>query len=215
MVRVERILVEGARRLDDATIRAYMTVTEGEPATAAQINESLRRLLDTGLFENVTIQPFADGLLVQVVEAPFINLVAFEGNDALDDDTLRGSVQSTSRSAFSRSVAERDAQTLLEIYRRSGRFGASIEPVVIERENNRVDLVFEIVEGQVTGIRSIDFVGNRAFSDRRLRGAVETRETGLLSFIFGSDTYDPDRLEFDKELLRRFYLDRGYADFEV
>ncbi|MEO1687270.1 MAG: outer membrane protein assembly factor BamA [Pseudomonadota bacterium] len=213
--RVERILVEGARRLDEETIVAYLTVREGEPATAAQISDSLRRLLDTGLFEDVVIQPFADGLLVQVVEAPFINRVAFEGNDALDDDTLRGAVQSTSRSAFSRSVAERDAQTVLDLYRRSGRFGASVEPKVIERDNNRVDLVFEIVEGPVTGIRSIDFVGNRAFSDRRLRGAVETRESGLLGWLFGSATYDPDRLEFDRELLRRFYLDRGYARFNV
>lgn len=213
--RVERILVEGARRLDDATVRAYLTVREGEPATASDINESLRRLLDTGLFEDVTIAPLGDGILVQVREAPFINRVAFEGNEAIEDDVLRGSVQSVSRAAFSRAVAERDARTLLDVYRRTGRFGATVEPVIIERENGRVDLVFEIDEGPVTGIRSIDFVGNEAFSDRRLRREVETRESGVFGFIFGSDTYDPDRLEFDKELLRRFYLDRGYADFRV
>jgi outer membrane protein insertion porin family len=212
---VQRILVEGARRLDEATIRAYLVVQEGQPATAAEINESLRRLLDTGLFDDVTISPLGDGILVQVREAPFINRVAFEGNDALDDDVLRGSVQSVSRAAFSRSVAERDAATLLDIYRRSGRYGATVEPVVIDRGEGRVDLVFEIDEGPVTGIRSIDFIGNEAFSDRRLRQAIETRESGILSSIFGSGTYDPDRLEFDRELLRRFYLDRGYADFEV
>ena len=213
--RVERILVEGARRLDAETIRAYLTVREGEPATAAQINESLRRLLDTGLFDDARIAPIADGLLVSVREAPFINLVAFEGNDALEDDVLRGSVRSSSRSAFSRATAERDARALLEVYRRTGRFGATVEPVIIERENGRVDLVFEIDEGEVTGVRSIDFIGNDAFSDRRLRREIETRESGLLGLLFGADTYDPDRLEFDRELLRRFYLDRGYADFRV
>ncbi len=213
--RVERILVEGARRVDDATIKAYMTVQEGEPATAAEINESLRRLLDTGLFEDVVISPLGDGLLVQVDEAPFINLVEFEGNDALEDDTLRAAIGASSRSAFSRAQADRDAQIILDLYRRAGRFGASVEPVIIERENNRVDLVFEIDEGEPTGIRSIDFVGNEAFSDRRLRNAIETRESGILAFIFATGTYDPDRLEYDKELLRRYYLDRGYADFRV
>ncbi|HKK35589.1 MAG TPA: outer membrane protein assembly factor BamA [Paracoccaceae bacterium] len=212
---VQRILIEGARRLDEATIRAYLVVREGEPATADEINRSLRRLLDTGLFDDVTLSPLADGILVRVREAPFINRVAFEGNEALDDEVLRGSVQSISRAAFSRTAAERDAATLLDIYRRSGRYGATVEPVVIDRGEGRVDLVFEIDEGPVTGIRSIDFIGNVAFSDRRLRRAIETRESGVLSAIFGSGTYDPDRLEFDRELLRRFYLDRGYADFEV
>ncbi|MGR3782995.1 MAG: POTRA domain-containing protein, partial [Albimonas sp.] len=136
--RVERILVEGAQRVDDATIQAYMTVQVGEPATAAQINESLRRLLDTGLFQDVTISPMADGLLVQVREAPYINLVTFEGNEELEDDVLIGSVTSASRAAFSRATADRDAQTLLDLYRRAGRYGATVEPVIIERENNRV-----------------------------------------------------------------------------
>ncbi len=212
---VQRILVEGAQRVDDSTIQAYMTVQIGEPATAAQINESLRRLLDTGLFQDVTISPMADGLLVQVREAPYINLVTFEGNDELDDDVLMGSVTSASRAAFSRATADRDAQTLLDLYRRAGRYGATVEPVIIERENNRVDLVFEIDEGEPTGIRSIDFVGNREFSDSRLRGAIQTRENGLLAWIFSTGTYDPDRLEYDKELLRRYYLDYGYADFQV
>ncbi|MAS45689.1 MAG: outer membrane protein assembly factor BamA [Rhodobacteraceae bacterium] len=213
--RVDSILVEGARRVDDATIKAYMTVVEGEPATAADINASLRRLLDTGLFEDVTISPLGSGLLVQVKEAAYINLVAFEGNEEVKDETLRGSIRSTSRSAFSRAKADRDAQTLLELYRRSGRYGATVEPVIIERDNNRVDLVFEIDEGQPTGIRSIAFVGNRAFSDRRLRSAIGTKENGLLAFLYSTGTYDPDRLEYDKELLRRHYLDRGYADFRV
>jgi outer membrane protein insertion porin family len=203
------------QRIDPETVRSYMTVQVGEPATAAQINRSLRRLLDTGFFVDASISPLADGLLVQVREAPFVNRVEFEGNEALDDETLRGAVVSSPRSAFSRAQADEDARTLLEIYRRAGRYAARVEPVIIERPNNRVDLVFEIEEGPSTGVRAIDFVGNRAFSDRRLRQAIETRESGFLAFIFGTGAYDPDRLEFDKELLRRYYLERGYADMQV
>ncbi len=213
--KIERILVEGNGRVSDATVKAYMTVREGDAATPEEINESIRRLIDTGLFQDVSIAPLADGLLVQVVEAPSINRVVFEGNDKVDDATLQGIVQSAPRAAFSRAVADRDARSILEVYRRTGRYGATVEPKIIEREGNRVDLVFEIFEGDATGIRSIDFVGNEAFSDRRLRGAIQTTESGLLGWLFSSDVYDPDRLEFDKELLRNFYLERGYADIQV
>jgi outer membrane protein insertion porin family len=213
--RVEAILVEGAQRVDAATVKAYMAVKEGEPATAAQINESLRRLFETGLFEDVTISPLGDRLLVRVVESAYINRVAFEGNDAIEIEELQGIVRSSPRNAFSRAAADRDAQAILELYRRTGRYGASVEPAIIRRENNRVDLVFQIEEGERTGVRDISFVGNQRFSDRTLRGIVNTRESGLLGWLFSSDTYDPDKLEFDKELLRRHYLENGHADFQV
>ncbi|MFT4793618.1 MAG: outer membrane protein insertion porin family [Paracoccaceae bacterium] len=215
VARVDRILVEGARRVDADTVKAYMTVQEGGPATPAQINESLRRLFETGLFEDVSISPLADGLLVQVVEAAYINRVVFEGNDAIDSEELLGIVQSAPRNAFSRAAADKDAQAILDLYRRTGRYGASVEPQVIRRENNRVDVVFEIQEGGRTGVRDISFVGNNRFSDRSLRSVINTRESGLLGWLFTSDTYDPDKLEFDKELLRRYYLENGHADFLV
>ncbi|MGG7567928.1 outer membrane protein assembly factor BamA [Rhodovulum sp. DZ06] len=213
--RVERILVEGARRVDENTVKAYMAVQEGEPATPAAINESVRRLFDTGLFENVVISPLADGLLVQVEEAAYINRVVFEGWDEVDEGDLRGVIRSAPRNAFSRATADADARAILELYRRTGRFGARVEPKIIRRDNNRVDLVFEIEEGERTGVRDISFVGNRRFSDRTLRGAINTQESGFFGWLFASDTYDPDKLEFDKELLRRFYLENGHADFEV
>ncbi|TYO85000.1 Beta-barrel assembly machine subunit BamA [Oceanicella actignis] len=213
--RVARILVEGNRRVSDATVKAYMTVQEGDSATDDDVNASLRRLIDTGLFEDVSIAWLADGLLVQVVEAPSINRVVFEGNDALDDDALRGVVRSTPRAPFSRAQADADARAITEIYRRAGRYGATVAPKIVKREGNRVDLVFEIDEGARTGVRAIEFVGNKAFSDRRLKGAIQTSESGILGWLFTSDVYDPDRLEFDKELLRRHYLDRGYADVAI
>ncbi|MEM6932594.1 MAG: outer membrane protein assembly factor BamA, partial [Pseudomonadota bacterium] len=152
---------------------------------------------------------------VQVTENPSINEIVFEGNDALNDEDLSQIISLRPRLPLTRSAAEADAQAIIEIYRRTGRFGASVEPVVIERSENRVDLVFEISEGELTSVSSIDFVGNNNFSDRRLRDEIETSETGLLAQFFSSDVYDPDRLELDKELLRQFYLDRGYVDFEV
>ncbi len=212
---VQRILVEGNGRVSADTVRAYMTVKEGDRATPTDINDSIRRLIDTGLFEDVTISPLADGLLVQVVEAPSVNRVVFEGNDDVTDETLQGVVQTAPRGAFSRAQADRDARSILELYRRTGRYAATVEPVIIEREGNRVDLVFEIDEGAKTGVRSIEFVGNDAFSDSRLRGAIQTTESGLLGWLFSSDVYDPDRLEYDKELLRTYYLERGYADIQV
>ena len=215
VARVDRILVEGARRVDASTVKAYMTVQEGQPATPAQINESLRRLFETGLFEDVTITPLGDGLLVQVVEAAYINRVVFEGNDDIKSEELQGVVQSAPRNAFSRASADRDAQAILDLYRRTGRYGASVEPQIIRRENNRVDLVFEIEEGGRTGVRDISFVGNDRFSDRSLRSVINTRESGIMGWLFTSDTYDPDKLEYDKELLRRHYLENGHADFQV
>lgn len=212
---VQRILVEGNGRVSDATVRAYMTVREGDRATPSDINDSIRRLIDTGLFEDVTIAPMADGLLVQVVEAPSINRVVFEGNDDVSDETLQGVVRSAPRGAFSRAQADADARAMLELYRRTGRYAATVEPVIIERDGNRVDLVFEIDEGGKTGVRTIEFVGNDAFSDSRLRGAIQTTESGFLGWLFSSDVYDPDRLEYDKELLRSYYLERGYADIQV
>ncbi|MEM6677100.1 MAG: outer membrane protein assembly factor BamA, partial [Pseudomonadota bacterium] len=209
------IVVRGNRRIEVETILAYMDLQPGETVTASDLNLAVRRLFDTGLFRDVAIVPEQGQLVVQVIENPSINVIAFEGNDALSDEALQEIISLRPRLPFTPSRAEADAQAIIEIYRRTGRFGAEVEPVVIERPENRVDLVFEISEGELTGVSSIDFVGNEAFSDRRLRGEIETSETGLLSFLISSDVYDPDRLELDRELLRQFYLSRGHADFAV
>ncbi|MEM7212101.1 MAG: outer membrane protein assembly factor BamA [Pseudomonadota bacterium] len=213
--REQSVIVQGNRRIESETILSYMDLTQGQTVTAEDLNRAVRRLFDTGLFKDVQIIPAQNQLIVEVVENPSINEIAFEGNDALSDEDLERIISLRPRLPFTISSAEADAQAIIEIYRRTGRYGAEIEPVIIERSDNRVDLVFEISEGELTGVSAIDFVGNSVFSDRRLRGAIETSESGLFAAFLSSDVYDPDRLELDKELLRSYYFERGYADFTV
>ena len=211
----QSVVVRGNRRIEVETILSYMDLRQGQQVTPEDLNRAVRRLFDTGLFRDVVIVPGDDALVVQVVENPSISEIAFEGNSALQDEDLNQIINLRPRLPFTVSAAEADAQAIIEVYRRTGRYGAEVEPVIIERSENRVDLVFEIVEGDLTGVTAIDFVGNTVFSDRRLRGEIETSESGLLSAFFSTDVYDPDRLELDKELLRSFYFERGYADFTV
>lgn len=212
---VTDIVVIGNQRIEPATVASYLTLDVGDPITEEALNRSVRQLFDTGLFADAAIAPDGSRLLVQVVENPSINRINFEGNDLITDEQMLSIVSSRPRRPYTRSQAEADAQALIENYRRTGRYGAVVEPVIIELPDNRVDLVFEIVEGSVTEIFSIDFVGNDVFSDRTLRGRIDTSESGFFGFLLNSDIYDPDRLEFDKQLLRRFYLSEGYADFAV
>ena len=212
---VRQILVIGNRRIEPATVISYLALGVGDPISDAALNDSVRRLFDTGLFSDAAVAVDGGQLVVRVAENPTINRIAFEGNSALSDEALLPNISSRPRRAFTRSRAEADVQVLTELYRRAGRYGTTIEPVIIEQPDNRVDLVFEIDESAVTGINAISFVGNEVFSDRRLRKVIDTTESGIFSFALTSDIYDPDKLEFDKELLRRFYLSRGYADFTV
>lgn len=207
--------VVGNRRIEPATITALLTIQPGEPITPEAVNASVRSLFDSGLFRDASIAVDGNRLVVRVDENPTINRVAFEGNSVIADDVLQPNVTSRPRRAFTRARAEADAQVLTEIYRRSGRFGAVVEPVIIELPDNRVDLVFEIEEGSVTRINAINFIGNEVFSNRRLRRVIDTTESGIFAPFVTSDIYDPDRLDFDAELLRRFYLSRGFADFTV
>jgi outer membrane protein insertion porin family len=209
------VVIRGNRRIEAETILSYMQLPADRPVTAEDLNAAVRRLFDTGLFRDVRIAPSAEQIVVEVVENPSINQIAFEGNDKLADEELQQIIRLRPRLPFTASAAEADAQRIIEVYRRIGRYGAEVEPVIIERDENRVDLVFEIAEGPLTEVTSIDFVGNEAFSDRRLRRVIETKESGLFGVFISTDIYDPDRLELDKELLRQFYLERGYADFAV
>lgn len=211
----QAVVIRGNRRIESETILSYMNIEAGQVVRAEDLNLAVRRLFDTGLFKDVQIVPSAQALIVEVVENPSINEIAFEGNDALADEDLSQIINLRARLPFTASAAEADAQAIIEVYRRTGRYGAEVEPVIIERSDNRVDLVFEIIEGDLTEVTSIDFVGNQVFSDRRLRGVIETSESSLLSDFFSTDVYDPDRLELDKELLREYYFERGYADFTV
>ncbi|WP_337877390.1 outer membrane protein assembly factor BamA [Elioraea sp.] len=212
---IRAVRIEGAQRIEEATIRSYMLAQPGDPFDADRLDRTLRTLFATGLFRDVSLRREADTLVVTVVENPIVNRIAFEGNRALGDETLRAELQLRPRAVFTRAAAQADRQRLLDIYARRGRFGAQIEPKVIELDQNRVDVVFEIAEGESTLIRRINFVGNRAFSSGELSDVIASRETAWWRFLSTSDQYDPERLSFDRELLRRFYLKNGYADFRV
>jgi outer membrane protein insertion porin family len=209
------IRIEGNQRIEEATIRSYLAVNVGDPFDPVELDESLRNLFATGLFDDVVLRREADELVVSVVENPIINRIAFEGNRRLDDATLESEVQLRPRVVYTRGRVQNAVNRILELYRRNGRFAATVEPKVIELPENRVDLVFEINEGPLTQVERIVFIGNEAYSDRTLRDVIQTKERAWYRFLTADDTYDPDRLAFDQELLRRFYLSRGYADFNV
>ena len=209
------IVVEGNRRVEVETIRSYFRVGPGGRLGQAQIDDGLKALIETGLFQDVQINQQGGRLVVTVVENPVIGRIAFEGNKKVKDEQLSAEIQSKPRGTLSRPMVQSDAQRIAEIYRRSGRYDVRVNPEIIEQPNNRVDLVFTIVEGSKTGIRSIEFIGNVAYSSYRLRDVIKTRESNLLSFLGGSDVYDPDRVEADRDLIRRFYLKNGFADVQV
>ena len=212
---IQNIIVEGTQRIDPDTVKSYLLIQKGDSFDPARIDRSLKSLFATGLFADVTLRQQSDTLVVNVVENPVINRIAFEGNVKLETSELETEVSFRPRVIYTRTKVQNDVKRILNIYRRSGRFAATVEPKVIQLPQNRVDLVFEINEGDLTAIRSIRFVGNRKFSDGRLRSVIQTKETIWWRFFSSDDKYDPDRLTFDRELLRRFYLTDGFADFRV
>jgi outer membrane protein insertion porin family len=212
---VEEIVVEGTQRIEPETVRSYMLIKEGDPLDPDRVNQSLKGLYSTGLFADVLLRREGNVLFVTVTENPIINRIAFEGDKNLEEEILRNEVQLRPRIVYTRSRVQADVKRVLDLYRRTGRFAATVEPKVVQLPQNRVDLIFEIDEGPSTGIRRISFIGNREFSDRALREIIQTAETRWYRFLSSDDTYDPDRLTFDRELLRRHYLRNGYADFRV
>jgi len=212
---IQEIQIEGSQRIEPATVLTYLGLQPGDPFDPVALDRALQSLFLTGLFADATLARNGDVLIVTVVENPIINRVAFEGNERLDDEVLQAEIQSRPRVVYTRTRVQSDTQRILELYRRSGRYAATVEPKIIELPQNRVDLVFEIDEGETLGILSINFVGNAAFSDSSLRGEITTTESAFWRILSSTDNYDPDRLNFDRELLRRFYLSEGYADFRV
>ncbi len=212
---IQEVRIEGTQRIEPETVRSYLSVQPGEQFDSQQVDRSLKALFATGLFADVTLRREGEALVVRVVENPIINRIAFEGNRRITTETLNSEVQLRPRTVYTRTKIQNDVKRILDLYRRSGRFAATVEPKVIQREQNRVDLVFEIDEGSLTGIRRINFVGNKQYSDGRLREVIQTKESRWWRFLTSDDSYDPDRLTFDRELLRKFYLSEGYADFRV
>ena len=213
--RIADIRIEGIRRIEPETVRSYLLVQPGDPWDPERVDGSLKALFATGLFADVKLVREGNVLVVKVVENPIINRIAFEGNSKLSDKDLNSEIQLRPRVVYTRTRVQNDVRRILQLYRRRGHFAATVDPKVIQLSENRVDLVFEINEGASTGVRSINFVGNRVFSDSTLRGVIATKESRWYRFLSTSDTYDPDRLTYDRELLRKYYLSQGYADFRV
>jgi outer membrane protein insertion porin family len=212
---IESIQIRGNQRIESTTVASYLTVKVGDPFDDDALDQSLKNLYASSFFEDVTLRREGDLLVVEVVENPIINRIAFEGNLRLDDATLEPEVQLRPRVVFTRSRVQNAVSRILELYRRNGRYAATVEPKIVKLDENRVDLIFEVNEGPLTEVGRIIFVGNEAFSDSTLRSVIQTAESSWLSFFTSNDTYDPDRLAFDQELLRRHYLARGYVDFNV
>ena len=211
----EEIQVKGAQRIEVETIRSYIPIGVGQEITNKKMDDALKKLFSTGLFADVIVRNEGSKVIVLVVENPIINRIAFEGNKRITNELLQDELKLQPRVVFTRKRVQNDVQRVIDLYRRSGRFSATVVPKVIQQSQNRVDLIFEISEGPETQIRRITFVGNKRFSDSDLRSVIRTKESAWYRFLTSEDSYDPDRLTFDRELLRRFYLNKGFADFRV
>jgi outer membrane protein insertion porin family len=212
---VRGIDVVGNQRIEADTIRSYMLLQPGDAFDADRLDRSLRTLFATGLFRDVRLARQGDRIRVTVEENPIVNRVAFEGNARVSEDVLRAEATLRPRAVFTPEQAQADRQRVLDLYARRGRFAARVEPKIIQLDQNRVDVVFEVSEGETALVTRIGFVGNAAFSDSRLRDVIATREQAWYRLLSSSDVYDPERLNFDRELLRRYYLRNGYADVQV
>jgi outer membrane translocation and assembly module TamA len=212
---VQAIEVQGNQRIEADTVRSYMLLQPGDRFDAERLDRSLKTLFATGLFRDVQVRRDGARVIVDVVENPIVNRVAFEGNRKISDDVLRGEVQMRPRSVYTQQAVQADRQRILELYARRGRFAAVVDPKIIELDQNRVDVVYEIQEGSAALVARINFIGNEHYSDSRLKEVVATKEQAWYRLFSSSDQFDPERLAFDRELLRRFYLRNGYADVQV
>ncbi|WP_408871427.1 outer membrane protein assembly factor BamA [Endobacter medicaginis] len=213
--RISAIEVRGNERIENSTILSYLLVQPGDPFDRAQLDRSLKTLYATGLFHDVKLGREGDTLIVQVTENPIVNRIVFEGNSAIKDEDLVKVLTLRSRAVYTPDMAQADRQKIISQYAEKGRYAVTVTPQIIRLAHNRVDVVFKINEGSITLIQKIAFVGNHAFSESRLRGVVSSRQTAWWRFFSSSDEYNPDRVQYDRELLRRFYLRNGYIDFNV
>ncbi|WP_438263850.1 outer membrane protein assembly factor BamA [Asticcacaulis machinosus] len=214
-IQIGRIRVEGNERIDSQTIISYLPVQVGQAATPLAIDQSVKTLFRTELFSDVQIVMNGSEMVVNIVESPIINQVVFEGNSALSKDKLREEVTIRPRGVFTKAKVQADVQRIIELYRRSGRIAATVTPKIVELPQKRVDLVFEIDEGVKTGVSSVNFIGNKAYSDSDLSSVIVTRKSIWWKFFSSNDNYDPDRMDYDREQLRKHYTNRGYYDFRV
>ncbi|MDB5374136.1 MAG: bamA, partial [Belnapia sp.] len=212
---VTAVDITGNQRIEADTVRSYMLLQPGDNFDGDRLDRSLKSLFATGLFRDVQVRREGSRVVVQVAENPIVNRVAFEGNRKISDDVLSKEIQLRGRAVFTPQAVQADRQRISELYARRGRFAATVEPKIIQLDQNRVDLVYEIQEGEAALVARINFVGNGAYSDSRLKEVVATKEQAWYRLLSSSDQFDPERLAFDRELLRRYYLRNGYADVQV
>ncbi|QDY69332.1 outer membrane protein assembly factor BamA [Qingshengfaniella alkalisoli] len=214
-VNLSGVEVRGNQRIDSATVLTYAGLTPGQPVSAGELNAAYQRMVGSGLFEDVDLDVSGSRVIITVDEYPTINQISIEGNRRINDEALQELINSQPRRVYSPTTAENDARELTNAYRQAGRLEAVVVPKIIPRSQNRVDLVFEVSESRVVEIERIGFVGNRSYSDRRLRQVLETKQAGLFRALIRSDTFIEDRIQFDRQLLTDFYRSRGFVDFEV
>ncbi len=213
---IQGVAVRGNERIEAGTVSSYLPLQPGMPADPELLDLSLKTLFNTGLFSDVALEMLEDGnLLIDVKENPIVNRVIFEGNRRVKDDKITEEIQLAARTIYTRSKVQADAQRIVELYRAKGRFAASVTPKVTPLAQNRIDVIFEVDEGPKTGVAKVNFVGNNIYTDNELRGEILTKESRWWRFFSSNDNYDPDRLEFERELLRKHYGRNGYADFSV
>ena len=212
---VKTITVEGAQRLEPDTVRSYIDLKPGDSYNREALDRALKALFATELFADVQIRDISGALVIQVKENPVINRIVLEGNKRLKEDKIKPEIRLAPRQIFSRSKVRADVARIIELYRRQGRFAATVEPKMVMLDQNRVDVVFEITEGPKSKVRKINIIGNKKFSDGRLRGEMATKQSGITKIFSSGTSYDPDRLAYDQQKLRQFYLTNGYADFRV
>lgn len=213
---ITRINVTGSQRLEPDTVRSYVKLRPGEAYDRESLDQALKDLFATELFADATIRADAGGVItIEVRENPVINRIVLEGNKRLKEDKIRPEIRLAPRQIFTRSKVRADVARIIELYRRQGRFAAVVEPKMVQLDQNRVDIVFEITEGDKSKVRQINILGNTKFSAGELRSEMATKQSRFFRFFSSSDTYDPDRLAYDQGKLRQFYLTNGYADFRV
>ena len=212
---VQHILVQGNERIETETIISYLPIQPGDSIGPRQIDLAVKTLFKTDLFSDVSIELQGGDLIVRVVENPIVNQVVFEGNDNMKDDKLRDEVQVRPRGIFTKGKVQADVQRIVELYRRAGRISVTVTPQIVQLPQKRIDLIFEISEGPKSGVMRINFLGNKRYSDGDLRGVIVTKESRLYRFLSTNDNYDPDRLDYDQEQLRKFYRNHGYYDFRI
>ena len=214
-IQISNIVVQNNQRIDKETILSYLGIEPGDNVNYQILNTKLKKMYGLGLFADIKFRVSGDTLVVLIKENPMINNIEFIGNSKVKEDAMRAEIQLKSRNVYQKSEVQDTIGIIRDLYKRSGYFSAKIKAQVSRLSQNRIDITFRINEGEKTKIKGIKFIGNKIFSDKRLKGIVSTKESKLWRIMSAGDIYDPDRINYDKDLLRRYYLQEGYADFKV